>query len=84
MSSEIQFDIDATLRAPHREKESKFIALVIEYSFGLIRNKTHANYVLILFSIFAIIASFLLIFKSSEKPYQPTQAEIIRIMNLRK
>jgi len=82
MSNEVQFDFDEEHRPEYRRQGSKLSRLVVKWSGGLVKDEMLANYVILVFVALAIVISLLLFFGSKKMPYQPSQREIHRTMNL--
>ena len=60
MSNEVQFDIDQIQHTSFKPKEPTLVRLVIKYSGGFAKDEKQANYILLGFSILAIVTAFII------------------------
>jgi len=81
-NGDIQFDIDSVQRSQYKRAGSKLTQWAMKYSGGLIKDEEQAHYVLLGFTVLAIIVSMFLFFGGKEKPYMPSRQEIQRAMTL--
>lgn len=83
MSNEVQFDTDTQSHSQYGSKNSKLVLLVIKYSGGLVKDKTQANYVLLVFSVIAFsITAYLYIGLLGKPKSIPLTAEQMKEMNI--